>query len=371
MPWFSPSVNSAGIFAIDSIEDIKNLFEIIVIIIAGIWALYKIQEFRDFKHWIQFDIGANIYQLSKSITAKSYTWKENGERQDKGLKNFTHVLEILFKFNNKGKTRVKLYNIQAIVSTLPPEDNKAHLDEEEGHLSLGEPMLRTGNIVRKDVQFYYIEPQVEQIITYLTLIEKPKDIIRIRGMFCQDNRRIYPKKDKGSKYFRHDEADMYAPIEKQILPIRIYNNFSYSLCKFLRKRKVFCWSDIGRDGIQGKDDEKLKKYLLRNFYDLEFINHAKPNRVDESTIEIRGEEKLLSLKIIKSRKIIIKINNIQLDHRLMTRMEIGGLVIYERGRYDPIYGWALRLIYEIHCKRLLSHTSERTFSVDRNGYIIK
>jgi hypothetical protein len=231
----------------------RNLLEILVIVIAGVWALYKINEYREFKNWIQFDIDANIYPLSENIATKSYTWNEDGDVRE-SLETHTHAIEVLFKFNNKGKTRVKIYNIQAKISTLPPPD-KALLDPEEGHLHLL-TILRTGNIVPKKIKFYYIEPQVEQTITYLTLIKSPRNIIRIKGKFCQDQERIYPYKESLRRNFKHN------------LP------------------KILC-------------------------------------------------------------------------------------NIFEKRRRDPIYGWIFSFIYKNHCARLLSHTYERTYFIDPEGFIRK
>jgi hypothetical protein len=99
------------------LSPIKTILEILVIIIAGLWAWYKFKEFREFKHWIQFDLDANIYPLNSNIETKSYNWDSDGNVKD-ALDTHTHILEILFKFSNKGKTRVKIYNIQAEISTL-------------------------------------------------------------------------------------------------------------------------------------------------------------------------------------------------------------------------------------------------------------
>jgi hypothetical protein len=194
----------------DIFDPIKTILEITVIIIAGFWAWHKYREFREFKHWIQFDLDANIYPLSDNIETKSYDWDSDGNLNE-SFETHTHLLELLFKFDNKGKTRVKIYNIQAEISTLPSQDPKdspiidlesIQLDKKDNHLKLCR--RRTGNIVPEDIKFYYIEPQVEQIITYLTLIKKPKDIIRIKGKFCQDQRRIYPKKETLRKHFKND-----------------------------------------------------------------------------------------------------------------------------------------------------------------------
>jgi hypothetical protein len=59
------------------------------------------------------------------------------------------------------------------------------------------------------------------------------------------------------------------------------------------------------------------------------------------------------------------------ENRLMAKREKGKIYLHEKERYDPIYGWILRAIYNIHCRRLISHTSEKTFFVDSEGCIIK
>lgn len=366
------NLNITGMLNTTSVEITKNLLEILVIFIAGIWALYKINEFREFKHWMQFDIDANIYPMSKSnyIERGYYSWDKNGEREYKGQKRLTHVLEILFRFTNKGKTRVKIYNIQATIYTI---NSNMELDAEEGHLCLKDP-ISTGNIVGKNIKFYYIEPQVEQTISYLTLIEKPNDIIKIKGKFCLDEKRIYPKKEKGIKYFIDDKNEKYGLIGKEFLLIRIMNDYSARLCKFLKKRLIFYWDEIGENG---KDNEKLKKYLIKNFKNMDFANKAKLKKADENTIEISDNGKTLLLRIIRkknSNNIVLDINGVKLNHRLFSEIEHNEkekIIIYERGRYDPIIGWIFRSIYNRYCRRLLSHSSEKTFFVDSEGIIKK
>jgi hypothetical protein len=374
---FSPFVINTDLYLNkDLLDTIRTTLEIIVIFIAGIWAIFKILEFREFKHWIQFEIDANFYPLRENINANSYIWDEYGKGSEKN-ETFTHVLELLFKFNNKGKTRVKIYNIHAKISTLPPIDNN-YLSSKDGHLRFFS--IWTGNIVPEKKKFYYIEPQVEQTITYLTLIRKPKDIIRIHGEFCQDHERIYPKKEQLCKYFKYDNNETkdipYPAIEEVSLLIRFINDRSYSLCKFLEKRYVFCWNEV-----PGKDNSRLIKFLSQKFYNIDFLKNEKTKikkSEDEKTIKLFDDNHYFSmtLNLLKTndeeQDVILEIDGIKRKNRLFIKVEDDKILnIYERRRYDPIYGWILRSIYNRHCRRLLSHTSERTFFIDSNGCIRK
>jgi uncharacterized protein YxeA len=190
-----------------NIEDLRNIAEIIVIlrnivsilviIIAGIWGFYKIKEYREFKQWIQFEIEANIYKL-KTPTEKMdpFILEKDGKRRNTQPKKHTHAVEVVLKFTNKGKRRLRIYNIQTKISTMPTEYVKRG---EGGYLSL-RTIFNSGNIVPKGTGFYYIEPQVEQVITFLTLITEPRELLRVNGKFSLEQDRIFPKKEVLLKY---------------------------------------------------------------------------------------------------------------------------------------------------------------------------
>ena len=180
-----------------NIEDLRNIVSILVIIIAGIWGFYKIKEYREFKQWIQFEIEANIYKL-KTPTEKMdpFILEKDGKRRNTQPQEHTHAVEVVLKFTNKGKMRLRIYNIQTKISTMQTEDVRLG---EEGHLSL-HTIFNSGNIVTKKIKFYYIEPQVEQVITFLALITEPQELIRVAGKFSLEQERIFPDKDVSPKY---------------------------------------------------------------------------------------------------------------------------------------------------------------------------
>jgi hypothetical protein len=41
--------------------------KITALVIGGTWAVYKIKEFRGFKNWIQLDLDANFYKLTRLV----------------------------------------------------------------------------------------------------------------------------------------------------------------------------------------------------------------------------------------------------------------------------------------------------------------
>lgn len=194
----------------------------IALIIGGAWALYKIGEYRELKRWVQLDIDAHLYRLgSEALPGKSYSWNEDGHRTDitaedakAADKHYTHAVEVLLTFTNKGKTRCRLYNIQLGINTMrEPGDTK--LNEDDGHLSLRR-LFTSGNIVPKfvtrgrpveETSFYYIEPGVQQTITYLALIPTPRDLVQVVAEFSLEQRRIFPTKKVGpTGLFPHTAA---------------------------------------------------------------------------------------------------------------------------------------------------------------------
>lgn len=179
-----------------NLEYLRYIVDIIAII-TGIVVLYKIKEYRQFKQWIQFDIDANIYKLNTSTKEmKPFILEKDGTERKTQPEKHTHAVEVVLKFTNKGKMRLRIYNIQTKISTMPTEDVRLG---ENGHLRL-RTIFNSGNIVSETIKFYYIEPQVEQVITFLALITEPRELIRVAGKFSLEQERIFPEKEVSHKY---------------------------------------------------------------------------------------------------------------------------------------------------------------------------
>ena len=189
---------------------LKVIIQIVAFLFGTIWAFFKILEFRELKHKIQFEIDAHLYKLEKTVTTCTKTYDAQNNRVCNPLELCTHVVEVLFKFTNKGNRRFRLYNLQAIISTMP---DKVKIRDSDCGLGL-ERLLTSGNIVpekltperlhikerltnfllrKKPAGFYYIEPGIEQIISYLCIIKKPKEILQVRGSFSLEQQRLFPK----------------------------------------------------------------------------------------------------------------------------------------------------------------------------------
>jgi hypothetical protein len=188
--------------------------KIIALLIGGTWALYKIKEYREFKNWIQFDLDANIYKLTNPENASVLSWDKNGNCDKLKPELQTHAIEVMLKFSNKGKTRVKMFNVQIGINTMR-EPEKAKFNENDGRLCLTR-VLTTGNLVPEfqvknkkieDTSFYYIEPGVEQKISHLCLIPEPGELLKITGYYNIEQKRIFPKPiEKSSKPYTHTVA---------------------------------------------------------------------------------------------------------------------------------------------------------------------
>src|SRR5207249_3206997 len=106
----------------------------------------------------------------------------------------------------KGKTRVRLYNIQVGINTMRLPD-QAQFDGHDGHLHLTR-IHTSGNIVPvfeiegkpvEQTSFYYIEPSVGQTISYLCLISEPRDLLQVFAMFNLEQSRLFPAIKFGPK----------------------------------------------------------------------------------------------------------------------------------------------------------------------------
>ncbi len=187
-------------------ESVDLSVKILVLIVGAVWSIYKVVIYRSFKNSLQLDIGATIYPLNEPESISGITWDADGCRQQVPRNDHTYVVEVALKYANKGKTRVRLYNIQVGINTMRAK-GEAKLDKSDGHLKLRR-LITSGNLVPEmpvcgnpieKSSFYYIEPGVEQVITYLCLISEPRELIQVFAKFNLDQKRLFPEKEKGRK----------------------------------------------------------------------------------------------------------------------------------------------------------------------------
>ena len=178
----------------------------IATLVGLIFGAYKVLQYRELKQRIQLDIDAHMYPLDSPENVEAFTWDKQGNRVSVPSKPHTHVVEVLLKFTNKGYTRMRLYNIQVGINSMRAQ-NEAQLNSEDGHLSLTR-IFTSGNIVAlfevkgkpiEKTSFYYIEPGIEQTVSYLTMISEPRQVIQIKAEFSLEQERIFPKKKQSSK----------------------------------------------------------------------------------------------------------------------------------------------------------------------------
>ncbi len=178
--------------------------------IGAIWAVFELKKYRRLQQWIQFDIDLTLYKQKSAVKMAAYSWCNKGK--DTVIKPHTHVVEILLKFTNKGKTRARIYNIQAFINTMRPAAETKR-EQEEGRLILTR-IFTSGNIVPRKNKFYYIEPGVEQTISYVALIPEPRDLIQVVGRFSLEEKRIFPEKETDTK-------DLQPHTTSRIYPVNI------------------------------------------------------------------------------------------------------------------------------------------------------
>jgi hypothetical protein len=182
-----------------ALETLRDAAALIAFLFGAGWAWFKINEYRQFKNWIQFDVDARIFKLESLFEAKIFTWDKAGNRIEKKL-TCTHGIEVELTFTNKGSTRLRLFNIQLGLNTMR-SSNDAQFDEGDGHVHLTR-MFTSGNLVPEmpvkglpveKTSYYYIEPSVTQAITFFTLIPAPREFIQVYAEFNMAQKRLFPK----------------------------------------------------------------------------------------------------------------------------------------------------------------------------------
>jgi hypothetical protein len=207
---------TVGIYA-----DIIDILVKITVLIGALWAVYKFVQYRELKQRIQLDIDANMHQLASPEQTEAFSWDRQGNRVTVPAQPRTHAIEILLKFTNKGFTRMRLFNIQIGVNTMRSQ-NEAQFDQDDGHLHLTR-ILTSGNIVPifrvkgkpiEETSFYYIEPGIEQTISYLTLITEPREVVQIYAKFSLEQKR---RKGSISTYSRANIQNQFRWLAHQII----------------------------------------------------------------------------------------------------------------------------------------------------------
>jgi len=206
--------------------DIVDILVKITVIIGAVWGFYKFFQYRELKQRIQLNIDANIYELTSPEQTKAFNWDRQGNRETVPVQPRTHAIEILLKFTNKGFTRMRLFNIQIGVNTMRLQ-NESQFDQNDGHLHLTR-VFTSGNLVPvfrvkdkpvEETSFYYIEPGIEQTISYLTLITEPRELVQIYAKFSHEQKRIFPTMDVGEKgLYPHTAARTYKLKAKSEFP---------------------------------------------------------------------------------------------------------------------------------------------------------
>jgi hypothetical protein len=186
---------------LDDLQAVAAVIQVLAVVAAGSWAAFKVREYRERKNLIQLDLDAHVYPLSTPITVAPVTWKKDeDDRATLEPRTHEYAIEVLLRFQNKGRTRFRLFNVQVGVSTLRSPD-ETRFDRYDGHLHLTR-VVTSGNIVPpfevsgkplEETAFYYVEPGVEQTIHYLTLIPKPRELLQVVAEFSLAQRRIFPK----------------------------------------------------------------------------------------------------------------------------------------------------------------------------------
>ncbi len=193
-------------------------FKIVALILGSSWTLYKIKQYRELKKWIQFDINSNIIKLSEPEKCKGYTWSAKGERKEINNELYTHAIEVDLVFTNKGKTQIKLYNIEVFANTMR-DTGDVKVSEDDGHLVLKRlytsgnivPVYKVPNTKEEKSSFYYIEPGVQQSIKHLFLIPEPREFIQVAAQFSLEDERIFPKiKRKKGGLFPHTVSKIFS-----------------------------------------------------------------------------------------------------------------------------------------------------------------
>jgi hypothetical protein len=185
------------------VEAIASAVQAVALVVAGIWAYDEVKKYRARQSIIQLDLDAHIYALDNPVSAVPITW-EAGATAPTELARRSHpyALEVSLWFRNKGKTRFWLYNAQVGINAIVRHD-EAHFTSADGHFHFNR-VVTSGNIVTEfrvknrpleETSRFYIEPGVDQLITYVTLLPDVGELIQIEGKFSLAQTRIFPAKD--------------------------------------------------------------------------------------------------------------------------------------------------------------------------------
>jgi hypothetical protein len=227
------------------LEILKLGAETSALVIAAAWGAYKLIEYRDLMRLIEFDAKLAIFKLSQPERIKypnspkdGTRWEQPGGEPVEAV--VSHLVEVQLIFRNKGKTRFRLFNAQIGLNTMrqPGEirfdkavgdsnDNaRAPLMDGNGHVHLTR-IFTSGNLVPKMpvrdrpinlTSFFYVEPGIEQVITYVAAITSPREVLQLYAEFSLAQERLFPGATRSSGgLYPHNIARTYAVTDSGLL----------------------------------------------------------------------------------------------------------------------------------------------------------
>lgn len=179
----------------------SQLAQIMALAAAGVWAYYLRKEHRESMRWVEFHVSARLFKLNSPIKTQANTWLQDGKCSERLLDPATHAVEVYLKFTNRGKTQLKLFNVQVAILTMRAAA-ETKFDKDTGHLSLRR-LTTSGNVVPpmpvaheplEKSSYYYVEPGVTQTVSFLTLIAQPNEILQVVGYFGLEQSRLFPRR---------------------------------------------------------------------------------------------------------------------------------------------------------------------------------
>jgi hypothetical protein len=152
-----------------TIKLIIDVAQFVIILIGAVWAYFKIWKEGLYRPRIQFNIECNSFS------------EQHGEIP----------VEFLLKVTNKGLVKHKFYSIKLRVRGIIENNELEFWKENEPRLYFPDKFFDTQFIHKSKYNFVFVEPGVEQTLTYVTKIDSKYKLITVRAEFEYDKTKTH------------------------------------------------------------------------------------------------------------------------------------------------------------------------------------
>ena len=140
-----------------------NIGKLILLFIAALWGYYRLWREGILRPRIEFEIECEFL----------------------GIENNQVLAQFILKAKNKGLVRYKFRKIELQVRGIRKDQKLEFWEGMNNRLNFPESIIKA-NVIPKEYNFYFVEPNVQQAMNYITKINRDIEYIVVNAKFRYD-----------------------------------------------------------------------------------------------------------------------------------------------------------------------------------------